>query len=485
MIIELAFLAAWFVAGLVIVHSFGMGPVGAAVTGWLAGLCLYVVLAVPFLLLGLPVWPAFITCLGLVIAAGVVLWRRPSRESWLSLLLPSGAALAVILVITVFTHMVHLAKWHTDSFSYMQVGALIHSGHFDLVAAGMLNLRLIALPLLHTSANLSGDMYLRALAPLTAASAVMMTGWFFAMARGGVQSLKDSAALAVLLLALLVMISTNRFVWHGFYINGHLLFGVLVLAIAGAGFLMARRPKADHRALWALQLVCVPVLVFLRPEGFLGAAVAIAPTLVIAGVNWRYRAALLAVLGVAILVWQGYLALRVLSAGNELVWRAYIPLLLGLVCVLAAPLMAVRVLFARPLALLAAMEAVTAALFALMVLRDPEKFQASFEAIAHNLGGSGAWGFAPVLYVLLVVFVIAGCREQAVSWLRAPLVASALLFLSIPGIRNDPFRIGEGDTFNRMAIQLVPLAVLLIALAAASRQWDWPWRSGKRPPAMP
>ena len=99
-----------------------------------------------------------------------------------------------------------------------------------------------------------------------------------------------------------LLLSTNRFVYHAFYLNGHLLFAALLVVIAGAGWLQVRTASLS----W-LQLVAVPALIVTRPEGFLVAGLALLPTLLSARIPRRHRAWALAVYGVSCVALHAFL----------------------------------------------------------------------------------------------------------------------------------------------------------------------------------
>ena len=120
----------------------------------------------------------------------------------------------------------------------------------------MLNMRSLPLPLLQAAANLSGEFYLRPCS-LTAASAVRWRLVFAMATRRCAVTQGQMPALAVLLLGLLVMISTNALSGHGLLHQGHLLFGVLVLLDCRGAVVFSWPPApGDHSALWALSWGC-------------------------------------------------------------------------------------------------------------------------------------------------------------------------------------------------------------------------------------
>ena len=65
--------------------------------------------------------------------------------------------------------------------------------------------------------------------------------------------------------------------------------------------------------------------------------------------------------------------------------------------------------------------------------------------------------------------------------LRFPLTASIPMFLLFAFLRGSPYRVGETDSLNRMLIHIVPLAILFVVSAAASKRWGiQAWQSEGR-----
>src|SRR5690606_2503967 len=151
-------------------------------------------------------------------------------------------------------------------------------------------------------AALQGEFYLRSLMPLLALAVI---GTFiYAFTSGLATSVGKRERLVFLVVGLAFLVSLNRFVFHAFYLNGHLLLGASVLVIATSMWLVEVNPRRpDAHGLATLSAAAIATGVLARPEGALFLFVLLVPLTMTPSIPLAYKRALLAVLGITMSLW--------------------------------------------------------------------------------------------------------------------------------------------------------------------------------------
>jgi hypothetical protein len=472
---EFLVIATIFIAGVLFMAALGMRGLGVAVLGFLAGS--FVLVTVGFLLVVCslptnPIWMlvcTFIFCLAFWF--GSPIRSKPTQREWVYLACAmSGLALIVFVV-----HELNLAKYHIDSFRYLLSGWLLASDNFDLANLNLITKRNLAVSILHSVGRLYDDGYVRAISPILSASLLIALWWYYSTGTQPAQSTRaqetpsQSYRYSVGIAMLLLLVSNNRYVFHSFYVNGHLFFAICFAVIAASGWLVATRPSMPGPALLGLIAAAIPALTVTRPEASLAIALAIAPLLLSDGVTLRGRVLVLGVYGASTIIWSGFVIAAYMEAGAHVPTSAIGPLSLGVAALVSAPILGWRKLtdYRRQL-LLAAEAFLWLALIGAAILNPQiltESLAATFENVVQ---GAGSWGASLVLLTALVLVAIILCRDDTLVYLRFPLTAFVPLFLLLAYFREGAYRVGDMDSLNRMLIQVVPLAALYIAVAATS-----------------
>jgi hypothetical protein len=87
-----------------------------------------------------------------------------------------------------------------------------------------------------------------------------------------------------------------------------------------------------------------------------------------------------------------------------------------------------------------------------------------------------------IVLSFLVVITLFTNRGAALVALRFPLTSFIPVFVLLAYLRDGGYRVGEGDSLNRMLMQFVPLAVLYVGVALL----DWrPTKSDEAPQLAP
>lgn len=469
MIVEVLSVAAIFVGGCLFVRCAGLSGPAVLVFGWLAGVCLQLTAGLLQVMVPLSTSPVLTLALTLGGPAiwWLVRWRR-GRDVGLpvshrSALWHSALVMVALTSVVVLLRAANLVKWHIDSFTYLMTSSLIANATFyPAVTPEQATKRLIGVPVLHAPAQLSGEFYLRSVTPLLAVATVAALVWF--LHRG----------LGFAILAVLLLVSNNRFIFSAFYLNGHLLVGALMLTIAGCGWLLiSGTDRAEPRALVALLLIALPAVVVTRPEGTMLASLALLPLILSPRVPARHRAAALVVLGVATLGWQTVELWVYLHAGEPVPRSVAGMLALGVLLLLTAGVIGWLDRLHR-LPVLLIIELGLWLGLAAFAVREPKILTDSVRATIRNVVvPGGRWGSSLVLLGVLVLIAIGLCRVAPATALRFPVTTFLPVALLLAYLRDEgAYRVGQYDSLNRMFMQVVPLAVLYVVavFATAGRQ---------------
>jgi hypothetical protein len=364
----------------------------------------------------------------------------------------------------------NLLNWHTDSFRYIMTGSIIASDNYDNVSTNLVTKRMLAVPLIHAPANLAGEWYLRSITPLLSVSMLVSMAWLVWM--GLRKKINTRTIVTFTVLGLLLLLTTNRFVFHTFYINGHLLFGALLVIIAGASWLLAVSKDAPQKALLTLQAIAIPALVVTRPEASLVSALAILPVLLSSVIPYISKAVLLGVLGVSMVAWQLFVISVYMGEGIDLHFSAYGLLIAGLALILLIPLLRWKRLSKNAKALLWATEGGLWLAALLVGLREPELIVRSFNATFQNVVlNGGSWGVSFIVLAGLFVGLLALTRTPGQVYLRFAVTTFLPLALLLVFLQEGAYRVGDGDSLNRMWMQIIPLAVVYIIVAMVAGEW--------------
>ena len=481
MIYEFLVIGVVFVAGVFFVAALGMSGLGVAAFGFLAGSFLLVTVGFLLVVCGLPTNPVWMLAstfiLSLAFWFGSPIRVKPTQQEWVYL----ACALSGLALIVFVTHEFNLVKYHIDSFRYLLGAWLLASDNYDLDNLNLITKRNLAVPILQSLGRLYDDGYVRAISPALSASLLLALWWYHSTGTQPTQSTRPQGTpsqtyrYAVGVAMLLLLVSNNRYVFHSFYVNGHLFFAICYVVITASGWLLATRPNMPRSALLGLAAAAIMALTVTRPEAPLAIMLAIAPLLLSDMVTLRSRALVLGVYGASTIVWSSFVIMAFVKAGAQVPAFAIGPLVLGIATLVAIPVLAWSKLTGHRRQLLLAAEALLWLALAAAAILNPQILVESLAATYENVvGGAGAWGASLVVLAALVLLVLILCRDDTLVYLQFPLTAFIPLFLLLAYFRGGGYRVGDGDSLNRMLIQVVPLAALYIAVAATSHCWRVP-----------
>lgn len=394
-----------------------------------------------------------------VLLAVVQMIRRGIRRDELAWML-AGAGLALITVLV--ARYFHLTRLTPDSLRYLLAsndlvlpGGLAEMNRTDLMT------RQIGLPALHSLSDLVGRRYLASLGPLFGAFGFALFVWLAVeMTREGTNRRRRMLLVGA---AILFLASSNRLVYDSFYINTHIQMAAYVLiAVAGAWLAVSGRSR------WSIPAgLALGVALLFRPEAPLVVAIVLV-TIAASRASLKVRLALSLPAAVMVGVWYGLGLWRYAAGGDEISVTAPVfgsMVAVGLAVVLCLVTVSSRVrLWGRWLDVVGLGGLALLLLF--YIATDPVVFGTSVEATIRNLARDGFWLLTWVAAIgLLVVALVVETIPDGRLW-TVPILGFAILYWALPYIREGAWRVGAGDSGNRILAHYLAVTVLFLILAA-------------------
>ena len=397
--------------------------------------------------------------LGLVVVAVSLSKGGLGRDDLLWMMIGVGTAIFTALAARQW----HLTRLTPDSLRYLLASNdLVLTGGLREMNATDLVTRQIGLPALQSLSDVVGRGYLASIGPLFGVFGIGLFAWLALDVTRGGQSRRNRLILVGA--AILFLVSSNRLVYDSFYINTHIqMASYLLIAIAGIWLAVSRGLSR-----WAIPsgLALAVTLVF-RPEAPLVVAIVLV-TVAASRADMSIRlATTLPTLAVGT-VWYGLGLWRYAAGGDEIsptapVFGSLLAIVVAVILCLAGGADRARS-WARWLDV--AGVAGLALLLAFYVATDPAVFGMSIEATARNLVRDGFWLLTWVAAIaLLVVAMIVQAIPDARLW-TVPIIGFALLYWALPYVREGAWRVGAGDSGNRILAHYLAVTVIFLVLAA-------------------
>ena len=436
--------------------------------GFLTTLTIYVTFAYIQLLINIPTYP--VITIALTISTTLLLTWYALRKYGQSFKLNWKYAGIVALGLVLFVALIrqaNLEKYHYDSFRYLTTGSLIATDHVDFASVNLIRKRLSPVAFLHAPANLDRNFFFASLSPLISLSVLVILGWLI---RELLEDKISPKTLRLLLCGGILLLATNPgYIWHSFYINGHLLFGAYCLVFGGLGLLLHNAEKKQRLVLGLILALAIAGMVYSREEGPLLACAIALPVLFSKQLGAKLRTFTGIGLSLSILLKQGVLLMEYHRLTGELSMPILIQLMLGVAVfgVLVFTRMKLWA-FIQSWSLGLAEGMVWAAL-GVLYLRHPSVLKISLDATWQNLvRGSGGWGLSIILMGVLVLLCVLLIRFRDFGHLRFPVTVFVPLAFVLAYTRDGAYRVGVTDSLNRMWVQLLPLAVLYVLVSIGS-----------------
>ena len=431
-------------------------PVGAAA---------YLLVSLGILAFGGP----FSTVTGLAVASGaggvVVLAQRhsPAAVPTRTYGVVAATVVGIGLLAAVFEAL-QLTRVTSDSLRYLLSADVIETtGSLDGVSQWDLRMRHLVVPLLHTPGIAAGHAFSAAITPLLTLSGLVVAGWL------GWEALDDAGTPVryrrwILAAPLALLLTTNRFVYHAFYVNGHMMFAVFL--VVGVG-LAIRAVATEDWTLLQVGALAFAALPALRAEAVITATVFLVPILTTAEIPRRQRWQFVAPFVAATVLWDGIAwPMHALDADLGITGPAFgnVLVVVGLVIGMAALSIPAIERFGRWGIWLVAIG--LAAYVALTAVGEPAALRQTLAATGTNLAVEGLWGtFWWLVPLLLVGAWVATAVPHARLWLH-PVAVYGIALLAFSSLRGSAYRIGTGDSGSRMLMHVTLVAMVgLVATA--------------------
>ena len=476
MIFELLVILGFLISGSFLVKFLGFNGWYVPFLGYIVGVSIYVALGFAQVLIGIHTHPliALTTLTVLTLALFIYDYRNEKLIRFSKI--HSLIVLAIASSLVSFLWSAHLFNWHIDSFFNMEIGSLLVNNHYDTASMARVAKRLLAIPFIHASAHIGegSEYYLRSFTPLLSLSIIASIAW---IALEGLRKKVNKHMLyASIIAGLIFLITINRYVFHTFYINGHLFFAALLLIIAGFSWLVSMNNtwQKKSNALMIVLLLAIPALVVTRPEASMVAALALVPLLLNTKIPWKKRALPAFVLGVSMIAWQGYVSTVDYQSSGAVSAESYGLLVAGVALIFAIPLLKIKLTERTQRNLIWTAEGGLLASLMFLTFLNPVVLRNALSATYQNVV-FGSWGWSLLFLGFVGILAIILLKFPRQAHLRFPLTTFIILGFLLAYLRTGDilestggYRVGNGDSFNRMLMQIVPLAVLYIIVVVAS-----------------
>lgn len=374
----------------------------------------------------------------------------------------AAAAIGVAVVIVFLARIWHLARLTPDSMRYLLAATdLVRPDALGEMNDGDLLIRQIGLPSLQAFFGLVDRDYVASIAPLFGISGLGLFTWFAWQVTDGMAVTKRRW----LVVAAVVFLGTaNRLVYDAFYINTHIQMAVFLLIAVVGGWLAV----SNGRTGWAWPAgLAVAAALLMRPEAPLVVAVVLV-TIGASRAGWPVRLATTLPPILVMALWYGVVLWQNANNGDAVALTA--PVFGSLVAVLGAALVVVIgglhgakrwIGYVDRIALIG-----LALLVAFFAARTPEILLTSVEATFRNLTYNGLWLFTWLAAIgLLAVALLVQRIPDSRLW-TIPILGFGLLFWLLPLLRDGAWRVGTGDSGNRILAHILSVVVAFLLLAA-------------------
>lgn len=434
----------------------------AWLSGLLWGMLLWVVWGLIVLCTGLPynAWTLFggLGATALVLGTRHVRARSMSQRDWMGLGLSSLMLVGIGFAATRYDHSV----LSYDSYTQILLGRqLAQHGGFDPTCHPALASWGVFVPVVHSASVMLGVDFLYALWPTMA---VVFAVTFLYMCVACLRSMNVGRVWAGLIAmsSTLFMATTYFIVFQSFYVHNNFPSAMYLFVAVGCMWLGMTRPESG----WlALSMASFFGFILLRTEAPLYYAVFAAPMLWSPTVTRRVRLACFVPIFVLTLAWYVRLV-ALIGPGSDILspGKAW-----GLMAIMAA-FTAVAALPDRPTVRRVMALIPWVMLYGSMILvvgftlKRPEHMRHCLDAMGENLFRTGRWGASwGVLAVLTVLALGLPRLDRQDCWTVG--TATFLAMVYILGLfREHPYRVGWGDSANRLVTQCVPILIAYLTL---------------------
>lgn len=390
--------------------------------------------------------PPIAAGLVVLVALGIALRRGSDRATMRSTLTVGAVTALATGAAGVLASMLNATRLTPDSLSYLAVADILtEPAALERLRSFTIEARNLSTGALHTLGSLDGRPYSEIVTPVVTGfgtvAMLMLVG----------RSVTDhprALRRAVVGMTAVFCLLAGRPLYDAFFVNSHGPLMVWFFAMVASGYMSAREGDTS----WAVVAAIVaPAVLVARPEGPILVTIGLLPMVTHRSVPLKRRWLPIIPSLVVAVAWFGAAALAhpdLLGLSPSDPALPGVAMVAGVViaAALASRESAFRVASALPWVVAVALGSI--ALYG--AYADPGSMIATLQATATNLTTEGGWGLTwPVLLVLLAVAIACDPLPHA-RLLVAPIAGFAALYWASPVFREGSYRVGTGDSGNRM-----------------------------------
>ena len=469
-------------SGSAVVYSLGLRSWPLLPVGYLAGVAQFTLISYLLIAIGAylsPLLPLAINVLGSLGYAYFYLSRKGLSLFQVIIrsyqFIVASAALIAASVAAIST--VNLTKYTFDTANYLLTGNLISRADFEFMSPSVLISWFSPVSVMHSAANLWSDYYLIALSPLLGLS---LLASFFWLVKLWLAKKSDNSKLTLFaLLGVLVLATNHGFIWNALYLNSHILVAASVLLMAVSGWFLATKTENQQSRLFLYLLyVFTAMTIITRSEGIFLATLVALPIFFSKTIIRKYQLGLGLAIASSFLLQQGSIYLLSLRQNIDLpdpnMRMVYLSVALFITAI--SLFMVDRYIPKKKLYSLLPLGVMGSLLAALglFTLNDPTIMKKSLKATYSNLvTHPETWGSIFLISAIATIVLLAAKRLKLQRHFLYPLVGFLPLGLLLAYLRDGAYRDNPADSFNRMLMHILPMAVFFMMVLLFSRERSW------------
>jgi len=469
MIIEFISILIVFISGFTFLYSLGIRGYSTIPLGFIIGLSMQIIIGGFQIITTISTTPILTL---LIILALPFIWLlcvknsyKIDRDGISRFCLHLSIIFIVVSISIIFFFNEGWVKWSYDSLRYILSSKIFYDNRISILSEDLLTKRLFGVPVVHMPAQMSGENYLRSVFPLLGITTV--TSFMFFVKLSLKKHLSSKKIWVLVIIGGLLLVSNNRFIWNWFYLNNHLICAALVMVMSACGWLIIHDKESYSKCFFPLIIIVIPALIFTRPESVIIASVAIIPMIFSEIFSQKQKMILLTCLGSSTTTFYGY---TFFLLGGDFRQPHTLYLLYGILVICIAfifryiyKLKILSFLVKRATGIT---EIFIWTVLILFFLLNPQVMIISLKATYENIVlGEGLWGLSLVtLSVIIIITVILIKLPENISILRLPVTSFLPIMFLLPYLRGGAYRVGAGDSLNRMLVQIIPLTVYFLVV---------------------
>lgn len=481
MFIEYISILSLLIVGCALLHAFGINGIILLPLGLICGTSVFILVGYAQATLNISstfLFPLFFTFFFfsfLILITTTCRINRINKHLWFFSKITYNEILIILLLLllTAFTvflfYKSHLFKFHFDSYRYLITGSLLFNGNIDSISPNLLEKRFSSVAILHSLGNYSGNLHLHTLTPLLSISGLVLLIW--SIHKTFSNDIPSNLLIFFSLIGPFTLLSTHGFVWHSFYINGHLLFGLFLLTFTCSGWHLVRNDtrEVSKNCLICIKCFSIAGLVLTRPEGPLIGLFAILPFLFTNKISFIAKSCILISFGASVVLQQSFIIEKTIAINRAISIERIGLLSVGIFSLISVPFFLIQLNEKTNRFFLYSAEVLLWFTLLIFFINDPKLLHDSVSATIQNIVfNKGGWGYSIVIIFIITFFSLLFFKFKDQIYLRYCITTFIPLSFIMAYLRGASYRVGVTDSLNRMIMQILFLAVFFITVSFIS-----------------